>query len=167
MQHYQAKSLDTKHFELTQADAPVGALEYESWFSFKAEIMLANHRHYAVRPKGFWGTTIEVKDQQKQVLLDFKMNWKGQILIRTHFGGTEDFYILKHKGLLNSSFILLHGEETELLSIVPDYKWTKLSIDYQLGASEAFERLAHKELLLLTTIHCANYYLTMLTAAAA
>ena len=166
MQPYQAKSLDTKHFELTRADAPVGTLAYDSWFSFKADITLADYRHYAVRPKGFWGTTIEVKDPQEQVLLDFKMNWKGQILIRTHFDGVEDFYILKNRGLLKSTFVLLHGEETELLSLAPDFKWTKLAVDYEIAAAEAFEQLPHKELLLLTAIHCANYYLTMMTAAA-
>ncbi|WP_460503022.1 hypothetical protein [Hymenobacter agri] len=149
-----------------QGDTRIGALNYESWFSFKADIALADYRHYAVRPKGFWGTTIEVKDPQEQVLLDFKMNWKGQILIRTHFNGVEDFYLLKHKGLFKNVCVLCHGEETELLHIVPDFKWTKLRVDYQLEAAEAFEQLPHKELLLLTAIHCTNYYLTMLTAAA-
>ncbi|MDO7853782.1 hypothetical protein [Hymenobacter convexus] len=167
MKNYQAKSLDSKHFKLTQADTEIGLLEYESWFSFKAEIILANHHRYAVQPKGFWGTTIEVKDQQEQVLLDFKMNWKGQILIRTLFGGQEDYYILKQKGLLRSTFVLLHGEETELLSLAPDFKWTRLNFDYELVASDALEQLPGKELLLLTAIHCANYYLTMMTAAAA
>ena len=169
MKHYQAKSLDSKHFKLTQADAEIGLLEYESWFSFKAEIILADHRRYAVQPKGFWGTTIEVKDQE-QVLLDFKTNWKGQILIRTIFGGVWDYYILKQQGLLKSTFILLHQAEEEeiaMLSIAPDFKWTRMTFDHELVASDAFEQLAHKELLLLTAIHCANYYLTMMTAAAA
>ncbi|HEX8329650.1 MAG TPA: hypothetical protein VF629_19085 [Hymenobacter sp.] len=166
MKQYQATSLDTKHFKLTQAGAEIGLLEYESWFSFKAEIILADHCRYAVHPKGFWGTTIEVKDQE-QVLLDFKMNWKGQILIRSLFGGAEEYYILKHKGLLKSTFVLVHREETELLSIEPDFKWTRLNFDYQLTASDAFEQLDRKELLLLTAVHCANYYLTMMTAAAA
>lgn len=165
MKDYQANSLDTKHFELMQANTLIGSLEYESWFSFKADIVLANHRHYAVRPKGFWGTTIEVKDRE-QLLLDFKMNWKGQILIRTLFDGAEDFYIIKHKGLFKNTCVLFHGEDTELLNIVPDFKWGKLRTDYQLVASEAFEQLAHKDLLLLTAIHCTNYYITMLTAAA-
>jgi hypothetical protein len=165
MEHYQAKSLDTKHFKLMRADATIGLLEYESWFSFKAEITLADQHRYAVRPKGFWGTTIEVKEQE-EVLLDFKMNWKGQILIRTLFGGTEDFYILRHKGLLKSVFILQHQDETPLLSVESDFKWTQLTVDYQLEAAAAFEQLPHKELLLLTAIHCANYYMTMLAAAA-
>ena len=165
MTHYQVKSLDKKHFELKQADALIGRLEYESWFSFKAEITLADEHRYAVLPKGFWGTTIEIKDHE-EVVLDFKMNWKGQILIRTLFGGTEDFYILKHKDLFKNSFVLLHGEETEVLSIEPNFKWSKLTVDYQLVASDAFAQLNHRELLLLTALHCANYYLTLVTAAA-
>jgi hypothetical protein len=164
MEHYQVKSLDTKHFKLTRADATIGVLQYGNWFSFEADITMADQQRYAVRPKGFWGTTIEIKDGE-QVVLDFKMNWKGQILIRTRFEGTEDFYILRQKGLLKSVFIL-QQEEIELLSVEPDFKWTRLSVDYQLVASDAFERLAHKELLLLTAIHCANYCLTTMTAAA-
>ncbi|MCI1186887.1 hypothetical protein MON38_05605 [Hymenobacter sp. DH14] len=62
MQHYQVKSVDTKHFRLTQADTEIGELEYDSWFSFTAEIMLADRTRYAIQPKGFWGTTIEIKD---------------------------------------------------------------------------------------------------------
>jgi hypothetical protein len=165
MEYYQVKSVDTKHFRLTQADTEIGLLEYDNWFSFKAEIILADHTRYAVQPKGFWGTTIEIKNQE-QVVLDFKMNWKGQILIRTLFGGPENYYILRQKGLLKSTFVLVHQEEAELLSIEPDFKWTKLNVDYQLATSNAFEQLARKELLLLTAIHCANYYLTMMTAAA-
>lgn len=164
MEHYQVKSVDTKHFRLTQADTEIGRLEYDSWFSFKAEIILADHTRYAVQPKGFWGTTIEIKAQE-QVLLDFKMNWKGQILIRTLFDGPEDYYIFKQKGLLKNTFILLQQDETELLSIDPNFKWTKLNFDYQLTVSDSLEQLARKELLLLTAVHCANYYITMMTAA--
>ena len=101
MEYYQVKSTDNKHFELTQADAGIGRLEYESWFSFKAEIILADHNRYVVHPKGFWGTTIEIKDQE-QVLLDFRMNWKGQILIRTTLGSNETYYILTQKKMLKT-----------------------------------------------------------------
>ncbi|MCI1186886.1 hypothetical protein MON38_05600 [Hymenobacter sp. DH14] len=94
------------------------------------------------------------------------MNWKGQILIRTLFGGPEAYYIFKQPSLLKNTFVLVHEDETELLSIEPDFKWTKLNSDYRLAASDAFEQLVRKELLLLTAIHCANYYLTMMAAAA-
>lgn len=167
MEQYQVKSVDTTHFKVTQADTEIGLLAYESWFSFKAEIILADHSRYAVRPKGFWGTTIEIK-LLEQVLLDFKMNWKGQILIRTSFGGHEDYYILRQQGLLKSTFVLVHQEETELLRLEPDLKWNSLSYDYRIAASDAFAQLARREqeLLLLTAVHCANYYHTMMTAAA-
>ena len=164
MEYYQVKSTDSKHFELTQADAGIGRLEYESWFSFKAEIILADHNRYVVHPKGFWGTTIEIKDQE-QVLLDFRMNWKGQILIRTTLGSNEAYYILTQKEMLKNTFVLLNAEEAELLSIEPDFKWSKLNVEYQIVASGAFGQLARKELLLLTAVHCANYYITMMSAA--
>ena len=163
MDNYQVKSVDTKHFELMQSDIEKGRLEYDSWFSFKAEIILADHTRYVVQPKGFWGTTIEIKDQE-EVLLDFKMNWKGQILIRTIFDGDENFYIFRQQGLLKNTFLLLDKEEKELLNIEPDFKWSRLNFDYQILAADAFGQLMRKELMLLTAIHCANYYITMMTS---
>jgi hypothetical protein len=165
MDTYQVKSVDIKLFELTQGAVEKGRLEYDSWFSFKAEIMLADQTQYAVQPKGLWGTTIEIKAQE-QVLLDFKMNWKGQILIRTLFDGNEVFYIFRQQGLLKSTFVFLDNEEQELLNIEPNFKWSRLNFDYQIVAADAFGQLAHQYLLLLTAVHCANYYITMMTSVA-
>ncbi|MDQ2794942.1 MAG: hypothetical protein M3Y12_13195 [Bacteroidota bacterium] len=166
MKHYQVKSADTSHFWLTQDDPEIGRLEYDSGFSFKAKITLADHAQYAVQPKGFWGTTIEIKEQE-QVLLDFQMDWKGQILVRTAFDADEAYCIFKQKGLLKNTFLLLDQEKMELLNIEPDFKWSSMNDSYQLVASDAFEQLPRKELLLLMAVHCANYYVNMMASAVA
>lgn len=162
MKEYKVKSEDTKHFSLTLDYQEIGRLIYKKWFSFKAEMILMGARTYQIEPKGFWGTTIELK-QHDNVLLNFKMDWNGNIIIHTRFDETERDYVLKHKGILKSAYILLSKEKEELLAIQPDFKWSKFNYDYTISTTDEFENLRGKEILLLSTIHCVNYYMTMMS----
>ena len=165
MKDYNAKSIDTKHFYLTTSDEnPIGILKYDSWFSFKSEIILEDNTVYHVQPKGFWGTTIELK-KDDTVLLNFKMNWNGNIVINTKFEEVERDFILKHKGVLKSSYVLQDKDGLELLVIQPDFKWNKFRYDYTLSTTEKLEQFGFKNILLLTTIHCANYYMAMMSSS--
>jgi hypothetical protein len=78
---YQAKLHDSKSFELMQGDLLIGKLTYQSWYKFDASAVLANGSTYQIVQKGFWGTTIEVKDNEK-VLANFSMHWNGEIVIQ-------------------------------------------------------------------------------------
>lgn len=158
---YQAKSTNSLTFELTQGDETMGKLSYKSWFGFTASIELANHSTYQMIPKGFWGSTVELKDNDT-VLLKFAMNWNGSIALQTYFNEMEKEYIFKHRGVLNESFILIDEEETELVVMKPHMKWINLNYEYQIQTSDRFESFSHKEILLLTAIHCANYYMSMM-----
>lgn len=161
MAEYSVASIDSKHFSLKQNDTVLGVLHYLTWYSFKAEIKLANNSVYQIEPKGFWGTTIELKELG-QVLLDFKMNWSGSIEVNSKFNGVEKHYLFKHKGILNEFFILLDSDETELLTMKPDFKWKKLKTDYEITTSAQIESLYEKDILLMVLIHCANYYMSMM-----
>lgn len=160
MTEYQAKSSNTLSFELTREDKLVGKLSYESWFKFNAVIEIANSSTYQVEPKGFWGTTIELKDGEK-VLLKFKMNWKGEIVIQTYFNNLEQGYIFKASGLFKTSFILIDQEGTELLVMMPHFKWNKMNYEYQVTTADNFDTFPNKEILLMSSLHCANYYMSM------
>ncbi len=163
MAEYQAKIDKSLCFDLTQDDKLIGKLFYKSWFKFNALIELANNSNYQVEPKGFWGTTIEIKEKDKEnVLLKFKMNWKGEIVIEAYFSGIERSYIFKHRGILKESFVFIDQDGTELLSMKPYMKWKKMNYEYQITTSSEFERLYQKEILLMTSLHCANYYMSML-----
>ncbi len=164
MTHYEVKATDTKKFTLTAADLEIGTLQYENWFSFKADIVLADGTTYQVVPKGFWGTTIELK-KDDTVLLNFKMNWSGNIVIKMLDDEKNDF-IFKPEGLLKSSFFLLDREERELIVIQPDFQWSKLNYNYTLSTGDEFGRLAYQEMLLLATVYCVNYYMALVTSTA-
>ncbi|WAC10599.1 hypothetical protein [Dyadobacter pollutisoli] len=161
MAEYQTKSSDSLSFDLTKDSKSIGKLSYKSWFKFNAVIELANNSRYQVEPKGFWGTTIELLDTEKR-LLKFGMNWNGDIVIQTFFSDVEKGYAFKHHGIFKSSFTLTDQEETELLVMKPHLKWSLMNYEYQITTSEAFEALPEKEILLMNSIHCANYYMSMI-----
>jgi hypothetical protein len=166
MASYTIKSNSTTKFTLTADDKELGALQYEKWFSFKAVITLANYSSYSVEPKGFWGTTIELKQSEK-VLLKFKMDWKGNIILQTYFDNTERDFLFKQKDFFKGSYVLLDKEERKLLLMQPDFKWNRLNYDYQVSSTEEFEAFPFKDIMLLAVVHCANYYMSMMTTVIA
>jgi hypothetical protein len=161
MAEYQAKQSSSLTFDLTQTAELIGKLSYKSWFKFDAIIEMANYASYQVEPKGFWGTTIELKDNGN-VLLEFNMNWNGEVVLQTYFNETEKGYIFKDRGAFRESFILIDQEGTELLIIKPHLKWKLMNYEYGFTTSDSFESFSNKELLLLTSLHCANYYMSMI-----
>ena len=163
MKEYQVIAKKSTCFDLFHDNESVGRLSYTSWFSFNALIELADNSIYQVEPKGIFGTTIEVKDKVK-VLLKFKMNWNGDIVIQTYFDNLEKGYILKRRGFLNESFLLIDQNGLELLALKPHLKWSKMNYEYQMTTSDHFEGYLNKELLLLTSVHCTNYYMATMAA---
>ncbi|QJX45505.1 hypothetical protein HMJ29_00540 [Hymenobacter taeanensis] len=163
MTEYTVQANGSKEFQLLANGTVLGHLRYTEWFSLKAVITLANGMSFQIEPRGFWGTTIELKDQEK-VLLTFKMHWAGKIIIKSRLDGNKAL-VFKNKSVLKNTYVLQDKDEQELLLVQPDFHWIKLNHDYTISATELFEQLNAKELLLLTTVHCANYYMMMVASA--
>lgn len=157
---YQAIAEKYTNFKVSKDEKPVGQLNYKSWFKFNAEIEILNSK-YQVEPKGFWGTTVEVLDG-KIVLLKFAMNWDGNIVMNTYFNDIEKKYTLSHKGFFKESFVLSDVKGTELLMMKPHIQWRSLNYEYQINTSEILETFEEKNILLLISLHCANYYMSMM-----
>lgn len=104
MAEYQAKSINSLTFEVTTEGRAVGKLIYKSWFRFNAELQTSVHS-YQIEPKGFWGTTIELKDDEK-ILLKFRLNWNGEIVVQTYFNGIKESYVFKYRGVFKEMFVL-------------------------------------------------------------
>ncbi|KFF74906.1 hypothetical protein HX13_13120 [Chryseobacterium sp. P1-3] len=164
MAEYHVKSNNSLSFEITKSSQLVGSLTYKSWFTFNAEIETAEHQRYQIEPKGFWGTTIELKNGE-QVLLKFRMNWTGEIVIQTSFNGMKNGYVFKHRGVFKDSFVLTDQEGIELLVLKPNLSWKLMNYEYQIITTEHFETLPNKEILLITALHCGNYYMSMMVGA--
>jgi hypothetical protein len=161
MAEYYAKSSNSLTFELVNDNKLTGKITYKSWFSFNAVIELPDSQSLQVEPKGFWGTTIELKDNEK-VLLKFRMNWNGEIIVQTYFDGIKESFVCKHRGVFKDSFVLTDKEGIELLVMKPKFKWNLLNYEYQITTSDDFEKYSNKDILLLTSLHCANYYMSMM-----
>lgn len=165
MAAYVAKANNTLSFDVLSNDKLIGSLLYKGWFKFDATIQIANNATYQVEPKGFLGTTIEVKATEG-VLLKFKMSWNGDIAVQSYFSNIEKGYVFKHRGIFKEAFVLVDEEGVELLVMKPHLKWSKMNYEYQITSSDTFEAIADKEILLVTSLHCANYYMSMIAAAA-
>jgi hypothetical protein len=161
---YSIKSTPSTLFTLSQDDTNLGSLTYESWSSYQATIALNDGLTYAIQPKGFWGTTIEIKSGET-VLFDFKMKWDGQIIIRKNANDTDAAFVVKYKSVVKNTFVLLGQHDDELLLIKPSFTWNKSGYDYQLTASATFEHLPDKALLLLIAVYCINYSLSIMLAS--
>lgn len=161
MGQYNANSTNSQNFSLTSYNEIKGELIYKKWYSFSAEILLANGTKYQLEPKGFWDSKIELKDDIK-TLLEFKMGWKG-IIIKTFFDNKEDVFLVKLNSILGNKFVLLDTQETELLTAETDFKWNKFNYDYNIETTRNFDNFDKKELLLLTILHCINYYMTIIS----
>lgn len=159
MGHYKASSSNSRNFKLTQNEKNIGELVYDKWYSFNAEIWMEDGSKFQLEPTGFWDSKIELK-ADTETLLSFSMGWKG-IIIKTFFNTNEATYLLALKGLLSSTFILFDKDNEALMAAKSDFKWSKLNFDYDIETKPTFDDLANKELLLLTVLHCINYYMTM------
>jgi hypothetical protein len=164
MKKYQAISTDTRHFNVLCEDKAIGKLNYVKWFSMQAEIILdQDTSSYKIAAKGPWSATM-VLSKDDIALLNFKINWSGQIIISTNFDGLEKNYTLKHKGMFKSAYLLLDDAGEELMEIQPDFKWSKLSMDYAIFANDNFDKIKQKELLVITIVHCTNYFMSMMSS---
>jgi len=163
MGQYKANSTNSRNFILTMDNVNIGELKYTKWYSFNAEIVLANNSLFQLIPKGFWDSKIELLKGEKTLLV-FEMGWKG-IVIHSHLNGSEKKYLLKLKGLLSSTYILIDTAEKELLAVDANFNWSKLNFDFNLETSNEFDNFDNKELLLLTTLHCINYYIAFVSSA--
>jgi hypothetical protein len=163
MTEYQAKLNSALSFDLTKEDKLIGKLSYKSWFGFKAVMEIGNRSTYQLEPKGFWETAIELKDGDK-VLLTCKMNWKGEIVIQATGDRSDKGYMFKHRGFFKDSFMLADHDGIELLVMKPHMKWNKMNYEYLVSTSDGFDAFSDKEILLMTSLHCANYYMMALGA---
>ncbi|QNH63479.1 hypothetical protein [Hymenobacter sediminicola] len=160
MAAYKVTASGKRDFQLVADELVLGTLQYTEWFSFKAVITLADGSTFQIAPRGAWGTTIEVKAHDT-VVLNFRMNWGGNILIKSRIH--RKAFIFKQKSLFKNTYILQDKDGQEMLTIQPDFKWSNINHDYSLSATAEFDAFDNHALLLLTTVHCANYYMSIVT----
>ncbi|WP_313191024.1 hypothetical protein [Sphingobacterium sp.] len=160
---YKANSTNSRNFKVTLENQEIGELLIKKWYSFDADLIMSDGKNYQLITKGFWDSKVELIDGS-QTLLDFKMGWKG-IVIKTYFDNQERYYLLKVQGFINSKFILIDDSDQKLSVASTDFKWLTLNFNYDIETSASFDQLRNRDLLLMTMLHCMNYYISYLSAA--
>ncbi len=163
MAFYKANSTNSRNFKVTLENQEIGELLIKKWYSFDADLIMSDGKNYQLITKGFWDSKVELIDGS-QTLLDFKMGWKG-IVIKTYFDNQERQYLLKLQGFINSKFILIDESDQELSVASTDFKWLTLNFDYDIETTSSFDQLRNRDLLLMTMLHCMNYYISYISAA--
>lgn len=161
MANYTATSINSRNFILTNESGTLGELIYPKWYTFNAEIVLGEASKYQLELEGFWDSKIQLK-QGDAVLLEFKIGWNG-VELSSNLDGKNERYLLKLKGFFSSKYVLVDAQDNEILEAEFDFKWKKLELDYNITTTEAFKNISHKEVLILTSLHCINYYQTFLS----
>ena len=146
-----AKSIDYRSFELfDESETSLGKIVYPKWYSTKAEIHIGS-KIFKTDTKGFWTTSVEVTEYER-VLLKFKMDWKGNIIMTSLQDGEKHFIIKKEKWYSN---ILVMKDENEKVyfHLKRNFKWKDFKFHYEIALEEDLD-----ELTLLSIIHVVNYF---------
>jgi hypothetical protein len=151
----EAKSIDKKTFQLTDNGQQLGELTYESIFSHKAEIKLANSDLYEVKPVGIFGTSITVTKNGAEIV-NLKMNWRGQIVFAFEKG--QEF-IFKAKSSFINTFIIEDKAGEKLLQFDPKFNWSRFTYNYDI----LFDKKPEDMLFVLLGIYASNYYLAAMS----
>ena len=146
-----AKSIDYRSFELfDESETSLGKIVYPKWYSTKAEIHIGS-KIFKTDTKGFWTTSVEVTEYER-VLLKFKMDWKGNIIMTSLQDGEKHFIIKKEKWYSN---ILVMKDENEKVyfHLKRNFKWKDFKFHYEIALEEDLD-----ELTLLSIVHVVNYF---------
>ena len=124
--------------------------EFERGLFTKSEIH-EGLKIFKTDTKGFWTTSVEVAEYER-VLLKFKMDWKGNIIMTSFLNGEKHFIIKKEKWYSN---ILVMKDENEKVyfHLKRNYKWKDFKYHYEIALEEDLD-----ELTLLSIIHVVNYF---------
>jgi hypothetical protein len=143
---------DKKTFELIDGSATLGKIIYDSWFSFKANAVVASD-DYEIDSTGFFSTTMSVTKNGAEIA-SMQMNWKGQIII-VFKNGPE--YILKATGMFMNKYVLEDKEQQKIMLLDPEFNWPQFSYNYNIS----YDTKPKDILLVLLATYAANYMVMM------
>jgi hypothetical protein len=153
----EAKSTDQKTFQLRENGQLLGELIYGSLFSQKTEIKLTNADRYDIKPMGVFSTSIAVTKNGAEIV-KLTMNRRGQIVF-TFQDGQE--FVFKAKGAFLNKYIIENKEEEKLISLDPQFNWSKFSYNYDI----LYEKRPQDILFVLLGIYAANDFIASMSGS--
>lgn len=144
---------DTKTFQLIDDSEKLGQINYDSLFSYNADIVIGGDE-YQIAPKGFFSTTNVVTKNDTEVA-NMQMNWKGHIIL-SFKNGQE--YILKPTGTFLNKYVVEDKYQQKIMLFKPEFSWSKFTYNYNIS----YDNKPKDILLVLLATYSANYYLSMM-----
>ena len=117
-------------FRLLRDGAEQFQLQYQNWFSSKAETDF-NDQQIMMKSKNIWMSKFDIFKDGVDVG-DIIFNWMGHVIIRlTRADGSgEDEFLLKHRGVLSSQYELRTETDKHLLTLKAGFNWKKFKYNY-------------------------------------
>ena len=151
MKTYTATSQNSRNFILENENQEIlGELIYPKWYSTKAEIHIGS-KIFKTDTKGFWTTSVEVTEYER-VLLKFKMDWKGNIIMTSLEDGEKHFIIKKEKWF-SETLIMKDENDKTYLKLKRSFKWKDFKYYYDIVLEEELLPVE-----ILGIIHVVNYF---------
>lgn len=108
------------------------------------------------------GTWITLMAEEKTVRLRSKILVETGGVISIRLVQRKKKYLFKKSAGWKLRFSVVNKEGEELLTLIPQVNWAKVSHDYILQLNEEFETECDS-FLILQAVHCANCSLSMMT----
>lgn len=145
---YTAKGEHHRNFELfDENNNSLGMIGYDGWFSMKVKITQGSSQ-YHVESANFWHTELQVK-KGDEVAATIKFGWGGMSI--DYQGKT---YMFK-AGMWHNKFSLVTDTDHAIITLKPDFQWTKFSFNYQIETDDNYTE-GKSALLILILIYCCN-----------
>lgn len=119
-----------KYVLLDDNGKKVATLNYEGWLTYQAVVELESGDKINFDSQGFWGQTIEVKQEEKH-LATIRMDWLGNVKI--HYENAEEpTFILKYTGFWQPKVVLQDGKKNRIAEFLGRFKWSKFAYEYEI-----------------------------------
>lgn len=153
-------TIDNKTFELLNDSMETAARLVYSNSAF-TDALITTPEKYIVNSIAT-GTWITHMAEEKTVRLRSKILVETGGVISIRLVQRKKKYLFKKSAGWKLRFSVVNKEGEELLTLIPQVNWAKVSHDYILQLNEEFETECDS-FLILQAVHCANCSLSMMT----
>jgi len=150
-----AESIGLRKYALFGDDGEkIATLKYDGWLTYQAVAELKDGKKIKFASQGFWGQTIEVKEEDK-FMATIKMDWLGNVKIFQNKSANPVF-ILKYSGFWQPKIVLQDSKKNKIAEFVGRFKWSKFTYEYEI---ESFAKDIFDDVMNLVITYFATMYL--------
>ena len=131
--HYSITTSAYRRYEVTdEYNRFVGQLDYPSWLSHKAQVIMKDGVRYEITIAGFWRRQMMIT-KEGMPFAEMRYTWRSKIEIVFNRG---ESLLFKRKSIWNSTYVILGSSDQEVATLQIGFDWRKLSFSYTVDVSE-------------------------------